>query len=41
MIVMVGAAVADTRTTILIVPLIALRNDLLGRFHKVGFQLLF
>ena len=38
MIVMVGAAVADVRITILIVPFIALRNDLLGRLHKAGFQ---
>jgi superfamily II DNA helicase RecQ len=35
---MVGAALADAKTTILIVPLVALRNDLLGRLRRSGFQ---
>lgn len=35
---MVGAALADAKTTILIVPLVALRNDLLSRLRRSGFQ---
>jgi hypothetical protein len=38
MIILVGVSLAEARTTILVVPLVALRNDLLGRFYKAGIQ---
>jgi superfamily II DNA helicase RecQ len=38
MIILVGVSLAEARTTILVVPLVALRNDLLGRFSKAGIQ---
>ena len=37
---MVRVLLAKARTIILVVPLVALRNDLLGRFYKAGIQLL-
>ena len=36
MIILVRVSLAEARTTILVVPLIALRNNLLGRFYKAG-----
>jgi superfamily II DNA helicase RecQ len=38
LIVMVGAAVADAGTTILVLPMVALRGDMLRRFHEVGIR---
>ena len=38
MIILVRVLLAKARTTILVVPLIALRNNLLGRFYKAGIQ---
>jgi hypothetical protein len=38
MIILVGVLLAEARTIILVVPLVALRNDLLGRFYKAGIQ---
>jgi superfamily II DNA helicase RecQ len=38
LVVIIGAAVVDARTTILILPTVALRGDILGHFHKVGIQ---
>jgi orsellinic acid/F9775 biosynthesis protein OrsD/helicase-like protein/RAD3-like DEAD/DEAH box helicase len=38
MVVMIGAAVADAGTTILILPMVALRGDMLRRFHEVGIR---
>jgi hypothetical protein len=38
MIILVGVSLAEARTTILVVPLVALRNDLLSRFNKAGIQ---
>ena len=38
MIILVGVLLAKARTTILVVPLIALRNNLLGRFYKARIQ---
>lgn len=35
---MVGASVADARTTILVLPMVALRVDMLRRFHQVGIR---
>jgi superfamily II DNA helicase RecQ len=35
LVVMVGATVADARTTILVLPIVALRGDMLRRFHSV------
>jgi DEAD/DEAH box helicase len=40
LIIVVGVSLADARTTILILPLVALRNDMLRRFKEVGIQLL-
>lgn len=36
--VMIGAAVADAGTTILVLPMVALRADMLRRFHSVGIR---
>ena len=38
LVVMISAAVADARTTILVLPMVALRGDMLRRFHLVGIQ---
>jgi hypothetical protein len=38
LIVMIGTAVADARTTILVLPMVALRVDMLRRFSLVGIQ---
>ncbi|KAL5344194.1 hypothetical protein ACLOAV_010842 [Pseudogymnoascus australis] len=35
---MVGASVADARTTILVLPMVALRGDMLDRCRRVGIQ---
>ncbi|OBT81161.1 hypothetical protein VE02_10169, partial [Pseudogymnoascus sp. 03VT05] len=35
---MVGACVADARTMILVLPMVALRGDMLDRCHRVGIQ---
>ena len=36
MVVMISAALADAGTTILVLPMVALRSDMLRRFHEVG-----
>jgi superfamily II DNA helicase RecQ len=36
LVVMISAAVVDAGTTILILPTVALRGDMLGHFYKVG-----
>jgi superfamily II DNA helicase RecQ len=33
--IMVSAIVVDARTTILVLPIVALRSDMLRRFHEV------
>jgi superfamily II DNA helicase RecQ len=38
LVVMISVAVADARTTILILPIVALRGNMLGRFYKVGIR---
>ena len=38
LVVMIGAAVADARTTILLLPMVALRGEMLRRFHLVGIR---
>jgi superfamily II DNA helicase RecQ len=38
LVIMISAAVADARTTILVLPMVALRGDMLRRFHLVGIQ---
>ena len=38
LVVIISAAVAGAGTTILILPTIALRGNMLGRFHKVGIR---
>jgi superfamily II DNA helicase RecQ len=38
LVVMISASIADAGTTILILPTVALRGDMLGRFHKVGIR---
>ena len=38
LVVMIGAAIADAGTTILVLPMVALRGDMLRRFHEVGIQ---
>ncbi|PQE16365.1 telomere-associated recQ-like helicase protein [Rutstroemia sp. NJR-2017a BVV2] len=38
LVVMVGAALADAGTTILVLPMVALRGDMLRRFHQVGIR---
>jgi superfamily II DNA helicase RecQ len=40
LVVMIGAAIADTGTIILVLPIVALRGDILRRFHEVGIRLL-
>jgi superfamily II DNA helicase RecQ len=35
---MIGAAIADAGTTILVLPMVALRGDMLRRFHQVGIR---
>ena len=35
---MIGAAIADAGTTILVLPMVALRGDMLRRFHEVGIR---
>lgn len=39
-VVMIGAAIANAGTTILVLPMVALRGDMLRRFHEVGIRLL-
>ncbi|PQE10617.1 hypothetical protein CJF32_00009743 [Rutstroemia sp. NJR-2017a WRK4] len=38
LVVMVGAALADAGTTILVLPMVALRGDMLRRFYQVGIR---
>jgi superfamily II DNA helicase RecQ len=38
LVVMIGAVVADARTTILVLPMVALRSDMLRRLHLVGIR---
>jgi superfamily II DNA helicase RecQ len=38
LVVMIGAAIADAGTTILILPIVALQGDMLRRFHQVGIR---
>ena len=38
LVVMIGAAIADAGTTILVLPMVALRGDMLRRFHQVGIR---
>jgi hypothetical protein len=38
LVVIISTAIAGTGTTILILPTIALRGNMLGRFHKVGIR---
>ena len=38
LVVMISASIADAGTTILILPTVALRGDMLRRFHKVGIR---
>lgn len=38
MVVMIGVAIADAETTILVLPMVALRGDMLRRFHEVGIR---
>jgi superfamily II DNA helicase RecQ len=38
LVVMIGAAIADAGTTILVLPMVALRGDMLRRFHEVGIR---
>jgi superfamily II DNA helicase RecQ len=38
LVIIISAAIAGTRTTILILPTVALRGNILGRFHKVGIR---
>ena len=38
--VLIGTAVSDAGTTILILPMVALRADMLRRFHAVGIRYL-
>jgi hypothetical protein len=38
LVVMIGAAIADTGTAILVLPMVALRGDMLRRFHEVGIR---
>ncbi|PVH67521.1 hypothetical protein DL98DRAFT_543071 [Cadophora sp. DSE1049] len=38
MVVMVSATIADARTTILVLPMVVLRVDILRRFHEVGIR---
>lgn len=36
--IMISAVVVDGRTTILVLPMVALRGDMLRRFHEVGIR---
>ena len=38
LITVVGVLLADARTTILVLPLVALRNDMLRRLNEVGIR---
>jgi superfamily II DNA helicase RecQ len=38
MVITVGVSLTDARTVILVVPLFALQDDLLGRFRQIGIQ---
>jgi hypothetical protein len=38
LVVMISAAIADAGTTILVLPMVALRGDMLRRFHEVGIR---
>ena len=40
LVVMIGAVIADAGTIILVLPMVALRGDMLRRFHEVGIRLL-
>ncbi|KAH8745852.1 hypothetical protein F5882DRAFT_423072 [Hyaloscypha sp. PMI_1271] len=35
---MIGAVIADAGTTLLVLPMVALQGDMLGRFHQVGIR---
>jgi superfamily II DNA helicase RecQ len=36
--IMISAVVVDSRTTILVLPMVALRGNILRRFHEVGIR---
>jgi hypothetical protein len=38
LVVMIGAAIVDTRTIILVLPIVTLRGDILRRFHEIGIR---
>jgi superfamily II DNA helicase RecQ len=38
MVVMVGAVIANAGITVLVLPMVALRGDMLRRFHEVGIR---
>jgi superfamily II DNA helicase RecQ len=38
LVIMIRAAITDARTTILVLPIITLRGDMLRRFHEVGIR---
>jgi superfamily II DNA helicase RecQ len=38
LVVMIGAVIIDTGTTILVLPIVALRGDMLRRFHEIGIR---
>jgi superfamily II DNA helicase RecQ len=38
LVVMIGAAIVDAGTIILVLPMVALRGDMLRRFHEVGIR---
>jgi len=38
LVVMIGVAAADAGTTVLVLPMVALRGDMLRRFHQVGIR---
>ena len=38
LVVMIGATIADARTTLLVLLMVALRGDMLRRFHEVGIR---
>jgi superfamily II DNA helicase RecQ len=40
LVVMIGAAIVDTRTIILVLPMVVLRDNILRRFHEIGIRLL-
>jgi hypothetical protein len=38
LVIIIGAVITDTGTTILVLPMVALRGDILRRFHEVGIR---